>query len=36
MIILGTYQVNKVAAVLAATGVILSPIYLLKMQTKKD
>lgn len=31
MIILGTYQVNKVAAVLAATGVILSPIYLLKM-----
>lgn len=31
MIILGTYEVNKVAAVLAATGIILSPIYLLKM-----
>lgn len=31
MIIMGTYQVNKVVAVLAATGIILSPIYLLKM-----
>ncbi len=31
MIIMGTYQVNKVVAVLAASGIILSPIYLLKM-----
>lgn len=31
MIIMGTYQVNKVVAVLAATGIMLSPIYLLKM-----
>lgn len=31
MIIMGTYEVNKVVAVLAATGIILSPIYLLKM-----
>ena len=31
MIIMGTYEVNKVAAILAATGIILSPIYLLKM-----
>jgi NADH-quinone oxidoreductase subunit M len=31
MITMGTYQINKVVAVLAATGIILSPIYLLKM-----
>ncbi|RPJ75721.1 MAG: NADH-quinone oxidoreductase subunit M, partial [Alphaproteobacteria bacterium] len=31
MIIMGTYEVNKVVAILAATGIILSPIYLLKM-----
>lgn len=31
MVIMGTYQVNKVVAVLAATGIMLSPIYLLKM-----
>ena len=31
MIIMGTYQVNKMGAILAATGIILSPIYLLKM-----
>jgi NADH-quinone oxidoreductase subunit M len=31
MIIMGTYQVNPTVAVLAATGIILSPIYLLKM-----
>jgi NADH-quinone oxidoreductase subunit M len=31
MIIFGTYQVNPAVAVLAATGIILSPIYLLKM-----
>lgn len=31
MIIMGTYQVNPVVAALAATGIILSPIYLLKM-----
>ena len=31
MIIMGTYEVNKVVAVLAATGIMLSPIYLLKM-----
>lgn len=31
MIIMGSYQVNPIAAFLAATGVILSPIYLLKM-----
>ncbi len=31
MIIMGTYQINKVVAMLAATGIILSPIYLLKM-----
>ena len=31
MIIMGSYQVNTAAAVLAATGIILSPIYLLKM-----
>ena len=31
MIIAGTYEMNKVVAALAATGIILSPIYLLKM-----
>jgi NADH-quinone oxidoreductase subunit M len=31
MITAGIYEVNKVVAMLAATGVILSPIYLLKM-----
>lgn len=31
MIIMGTYEVNPVVAALAATGIILSPIYLLKM-----
>lgn len=31
MIIMGTYQVNPVVAMVAATGIILSPIYLLKM-----
>lgn len=31
MIIAGTYEVNKVVAILAATGIILSPVYLLKM-----
>ena len=31
MIILGTYEVNPAVAALAATGIILSPIYLLKM-----
>lgn len=31
MIILGTYQINPAVAALAATGIILSPIYLLKM-----
>lgn len=31
MIIMGTYEVNKVVAILAATGIMLSPIYLLKM-----
>jgi NADH-quinone oxidoreductase subunit M len=31
MITAGVYEVNKVIAILAATGVILSPIYLLKM-----
>lgn len=31
MIIMGTYQINPAVAVLAATGIILSPIYLLKM-----
>lgn len=31
MIIMGTYEVNKVVAILAASGIILSPIYLLKM-----
>ncbi len=31
MIIMGTYQINKVGAILAATGIMLSPIYLLKM-----
>lgn len=31
MITMGVYEVNKVVAVLAATGIILSPIYLLKM-----
>jgi NADH-quinone oxidoreductase subunit M len=31
MIIAGVYEINKVAAILAATGIILSPIYLLKM-----
>ncbi|MBC7428427.1 MAG: NADH-quinone oxidoreductase subunit M [Bacteriovorax sp.] len=31
MIIMGSYQVNTIAAFLAATGIILSPIYLLKM-----
>lgn len=31
MIIMGTYQINPVVAMVAATGIILSPIYLLKM-----
>lgn len=31
MIVAGTYEINKVVAILAATGIILSPIYLLKM-----
>jgi NADH-quinone oxidoreductase subunit M len=31
MITFGVYEVNKVVAILAATGIILSPIYLLKM-----
>lgn len=31
MIIAGTYEVNKVVAILAATGIMLGPIYLLKM-----
>jgi NADH-quinone oxidoreductase subunit M len=31
MIIMGTYQVNTAAAFMAAAGIILSPIYLLKM-----
>ncbi len=31
MIVTGVYQLNKMVAVLAATGIILSPIYLLKM-----
>jgi NADH-quinone oxidoreductase subunit M len=31
MITAGVYEINKVVAVLAATGIILSPIYLLKM-----
>lgn len=31
MITAGVYEVNKVVAILAATGIILSPIYLLKM-----
>jgi len=31
MITAGVYQINKVVAILAATGIILSPIYLLKM-----
>lgn len=31
MIIMGTYQVNPIVAMVAATGIILSPIYLLKM-----
>lgn len=31
MIIMGTYEVNPVVAMVAATGIILSPIYLLKM-----
>lgn len=31
MIIMGTYQVNPVVAMVAASGIILSPIYLLKM-----
>lgn len=31
MVIMGTYQVNKAVAILAALGIILSPIYLLKM-----
>lgn len=31
MIIMGTYQVNPIVAMVAAMGIILSPIYLLKM-----
>jgi NADH-quinone oxidoreductase subunit M len=31
MITAGVYEINKVVAILAATGIILSPIYLLKM-----
>ncbi len=31
LIIAGTYSVNKAVAIVAATGIILSPIYLLKM-----
>jgi len=31
MITAGVYELNKVVAILAATGIILSPIYLLKM-----
>lgn len=31
MIVAGVYEVNKIVAFLAATGIILSPIYLLKM-----
>jgi len=31
MIIMGTYQINPVVAMVAASGIILSPIYLLKM-----
>jgi NADH-quinone oxidoreductase subunit M len=31
MIIMGTYQVNPIVAMVAASGIILSPIYLLKM-----
>ncbi len=31
MIIAGVYEVNKVVAILAATGIILCPLYLLKM-----
>ncbi len=31
MITAGVYEINKIVAILAATGIILSPIYLLKM-----